>query len=148
MPIASGFQMEEYKILRLSVEAFPDSDDNGTIGYFAKDRIEHEGGRWTGEVMLGFRKTSESDPATVLYEIIIVGKFKLPDEDKEDSKARFRKFLRGNGAATLIPIARAALVTTSALTGHPGKHSIPNINVFDMQWNTSSDEQSAETEDE
>lgn len=150
MAIASDFQLEKYTIPKLLIEVSPDyvKSGNDTIGYFAKSGEEYEDGQWVGEVMLGFRMTSEANPSKLLYEIIIMGRFKYPGNNEEDSKLKFIRLMQTSGAATLIPIARAALVSACTLTGHINTCSIPNINVFEMSWNTSSDDQSSDSENE
>lgn len=150
MAIASDFQLVNHMIPKLFIEVSPAytkcSED--TLEYFAKSGAGYEDGLWDGEVMLGFRMTSETNPSKLLFEIVIMGEFKYPGKNDEDSKLRFIKLMQTSGAATLIPIARAALISTSTLTRHVDTCSIPNINVAELSWNISSDDQSSNSEGE
>lgn len=138
----SEFQMREYKIHKLHFDnPFIDlSDDSVELSYFAASKHEYSENRWNGSVAMGFRLTSAEDAdeyeqQQTFFEAVIVGDFFANGDQNTENEADFIKKLRINGSSTLIPIVRAAVCSASALMGFPGKYTLPNINVFTLEWN-------------
>ena len=137
MSALSSFQFIRHEIPQIQINIPGDYSDESplSVQYCAKYRTYHDEGRWTGDVMLAFRKElSPQDSTEFLYEIVIVGGFTSRGENTEEDKESFVRYLKTSGATTLIPIARAALVSTSAIMGHPDLCTIPNINVYNLNW--------------
>ena len=135
----SGFQLVNHHIERLHLDSIGANNDleKLSLGYFADYHYTKKDDGWSGEVVLGFRKDMPTnEQSKCLYEIVIKGNFKAQEDNMIQSDEAFVKYLRLNGATTLIPIARAALISTAALTGNSasGLYSLPNINVHDLHW--------------
>lgn len=133
------FQMKGYRILKLLLDnpLIDFSEEDVGISYFAQYKYEKIEDCWSGAVLLGFRLVNVQegeDPAEdepPFMEAIIEGNF---SDSVVSNEGDFEKRLKINGASTLIPIIRAAICSASALMGFPGKFSIPNINVFSLEW--------------
>ena len=133
----SGFQMNEYHVEKIYLEnpGMKISGDDLGLDYFADSRFSVQDNGWTGDVALGFRRgMTNGDNAKVVYEIIITGSFTAPKDDVIQNENDFEQRLRINGAASLVPIARAVLTATAAMTGRHEFYSLPNINVFQLKW--------------
>lgn len=137
MADASRFQYRDHKIPKLSI-TIPENfhpDEMQTIAYFANYSINYGNGAWLGTIVLGFQqRTSQEDDAPVLFEIVCIGNFLFQAEKSDQSRAEFIDFLQKSGAATLIPIERAAMLSAGAIAGYPNICVIPNINVYSLQW--------------
>lgn len=129
----SSFQLSDYKIQRLYFDKpfVETSEDTSDLSYFAVSRHEYVDGGWSGNVALGFKLCDNSD--NKFFEGVILGEFS-DRECAENNPDEFVKKLRINGASTLIPILRAAACSGGALMGFPGKYTLPNINVFTLEW--------------
>ncbi len=132
----SDFQMEGYEIekltLDLTVEASADS--NESLQYYANFRRMHEDGIWKGDVALGFRPLSKEN-CSPHFEVIIIGHFSMQADDSSESENKFVRMLQVNGAAAIIPIARAAIVASAGIMRHPDQFVLPSINVYSLDWN-------------
>lgn len=140
----SSFQLVDYKIQKLFFDnPFADlSGDSSNLSYFAVSSKEYTDGHWEGSVALGFKTSINSDDSeNILFEGVILGEFSDPGCTDSISGDEFVTKLRINGSSTLIPILRAAACSGSALMGFPGKYTLPNINVFTLEWNDNSFEQ-------
>ena len=142
--ILSDFQLQEHKIPKLSIHIGSLSSEAQIKlnSYFANCNVYYLNDEWSGNVMLGLRsvpETEENDLSS-MFEIVIVGCFTCKGENTEDAKKDFTNHLQLNGAATLIPLARAALQTASSLMGYHNQCLIPNINVYKLKWNRKGDE--------
>lgn len=131
----SEFQIERYHIDKLCAEilnregSFPIE-----FQYFASYQKDYREDQWKGSIHLGFRMVTDDEKKDLMYEVIITGDFNMPGVHDEDAEKIFLQRLQVNGAATLIPLARAALSTTFSLMGFPNKYTLPNINVMSIQW--------------
>ena len=135
----SDFQIEEYHTKRLHADVISISKPiNIELQYFATCSSEYLNGQWRGEVRLGFRQLPEGTDDTSIeasiYEVIIDGKFSMRGDNNDEDREQFTKRLKINGASTLIPIARAAMASTTAIMGYPNKLLIPNISVGSIKW--------------
>ena len=143
--IMSDFQMQDYCIKKLTYEYIPSLTENAQVPleYYAHTTHECREGAFHGNVSLGFRATlkeqSMKDLAhdITLYEVVIQGSFSMPAADQPDAEKRFVEMMKVNGAASLIPIARAALVSASSVMHIPKAFYLPNINVFELAWKES-----------
>jgi len=140
--IMSEFQMEEYKIHKLCFD-YPFvnlSDDTVELSYFAASKHEYIENYWSGSVALGFRLipamgANTDEQPQVFFEAVIVGEFSQIGNQSAEDETAFVKKLRINGPSTLIPILRSVACSASAMMGFPGKYTLPNINVFALEWN-------------
>ena len=135
--ILSKFQFVDHKITKMLVE-LPigyKGERSESINYFATYATEYHEDFWNGSVTIGFRQQSkDAENPSTLYEIIISGRFTYSGENNGETEKEFVKFLKSSGAATLIPLARAAITSAGAISGYPGVCTIPNINVYQMNW--------------
>lgn len=136
----AAFQMTKYKINKLHFDnpLIDFTDDTTELSYFAASHHEYLDDHWEGSIALGFiliPSATSNLPKEPFFEAIIFGTFTDGELSPDDGKDAFVKKLRINGASTLIPILRAAACSTSALMGFPGKYTLPNINVFSLEWN-------------
>lgn len=138
----SGFQFVTHHIEKIHLEnpGVKVNLDVMNLGYFAKYRYEHMDNGWVGEIALAFRRELPGpDKPKCLFEIIITGKFEAQRDEMIPSDEDFVKRLKINGAATLIPLARAVLTATAAMTGRSELYSLPNLNVFELAWREASE---------
>ena len=138
----SGFQFLGHHIEKIHLEnpGVKINADELNLGYFANYRYAPKEDGWLGEIALAFRRDmpKDSQPKCV-YEIIITGSFEAQKDQIIQNDEDFVKRLKVNGAATLIPLARAVLTATAAMTGRPELYALPNINVFELQWSETKD---------
>ena len=139
--VFSPFQVEEYHIVRIhadmSIVTEPVKIESQ---YYAQASSEYSDGKWRGDVGIGFRYIKTEDEQGIIAEIVINGKFSMAGQNDDIGKEMFENRLKINGASTLIPIARAALASTSAIMGYPNKLTLPNINVKSMKWKEAEEE--------
>ena len=143
--IMSDFQMQDYCIKKLTYEYIPNLTENAQVPleYYAHATHECLDGVFNGNVFLGFRAVLKEQPSKdqahdiTLYEVVIQGSFSMPAADQPDAEKRFVKMMKINGAASLIPIARAALVSASSVMHIPKAFPLPNINVYELVWKDS-----------
>ena len=137
MELMSDFQYVGHSIAKMKLEFPVDTmlQKAETINYLASWHAEYSENRWHGAVTIGFQQLDgASENPSVLFEIVVVGRFISSGTDSEESRNEFVRFLKSSGAATLISIARAAIISAGALCGFPGLCTIPNINVYAMNW--------------
>lgn len=133
----SGFQFLGHRIERLHLENIDNKKDMEELSlrYFANYRYRKKDGGWFGELELAFRRDLPNDDKTkCAYEIVILGSFEAPKDELIQTDEDFVKRLKVNGAATIIPIARAILTATASMICGSGLYTLPNINVFNLQW--------------
>lgn len=126
----ASFQMDRYNILKINIDANIVKYEMPSLLYVARFKIMREEDHWKGNVILAFRFVGDTEDE-VLSDITILGSFHAVDDI---DRVQFEKMLKINGASTLIPIARAAFVSTYALMGFAPMRSIPNINVMKLNW--------------
>ena len=136
MSLVSEFQVEEYHIVKLHADmtiiAKPVEVE---LQYYASYSSEYgSDGKWKGEIGIGFRHVPVDNEQAIVSEVALNGKFSMLGEDSDEGRETFEKRLRINGASTLIPIARAALTSVSAIMGYPNKITLPNLSVMAMKW--------------
>ena len=137
MDITSTFQFAGHKVVKLLVE-IPigyDNEKSSLLNYYASYDTEYQSDKWAGSVIIGFRQCNkEGKKPDVIYEVVVVGRFIYVGSDSEDTKREFIDFLKTSGAATVIPLARSAIASASALCGSPNVCIVPNINVYQLNW--------------
>lgn len=126
----AAFQMDHYNIAKISIVAEISQQENLALLYAAKYKVNRSEDRWTGSIVLGF-KFANAERDREYSEIVICGNFHAAADMEQ---GQFEKMLKVNGAATLIPIMRAAFVSTYALMGLSNIRSIPNVNVLKLKW--------------
>ncbi len=137
MGVISPFQFVGHKIEKLLVEV-PFGFDNkksDQLNYFATYGGEFQKDKWVGSVTIAFRQMNkDNEQPTVLFEVVVVGRFIFNASDSDEDKNAFINFLKTSGAATVVPLARAAVASAGALCGSPDVCIIPNINVYNLKW--------------
>lgn len=134
----SSFQLTEYHIDKLLLFNPNREVDGHEIkhDYFANYRVDSNDSHWSGAIALGFRSSYTDEQKRIdLDEIIIIGQFTMEKNDMCQTQEDFIKRLKINGSSTLIPIARAVLQTSASMTQRAEYHKLPNINVYDLNWN-------------
>lgn len=135
--MVAGFQMVDHHIEKIYLEnpGVKATSEDMSLEYFADCRCTENDGGWAGEIALAFRRNvrTHGDVKTV-YEIVITGRFTAGKDESIKTGNDFVHRLKINGAASLVPIARAVLTATAAMTGRSELYSLPNINIFELKW--------------
>lgn len=138
MDATSTFQFVGHKVVKLLVQVpigYNQNEKPNSINYYASYDVEYQTDRWVGSVTIGFhQKSREGDDSDVLFEVIVTGRFVYPSNNTEEAKNEVVNFLKTSGAATVVPLARAAVASAGALCGSQNVCIVPNINVYQLNW--------------
>jgi hypothetical protein len=138
----SAFQMSEFVVRQfvLHKPAHYEPKDRIRIGFVPTISawVDENNNSHNAVITLHFRLT-ENDSLTLIedgnqtfaVEMIVQASF-IAASDAHKDLSEFEQMAKTAGAATMIPIARAHMISANALFGIPSTVKIPNINVHNI----------------